>query len=174
MAKSTVDDEWVFARVADERRAMATVFDSLTEDQWSTASLCDAWTVRDMAAHLTMPLVTSTPTVLLALLKARGNFDKANVALTDDVARRHGRYLPQLLHTHAGSRFTPPSHGPLAPLTEITVHGLDVRTPLGLTRAADPEITRAVLDFLTTPAALRYRPTSASPPRSASAWALMP
>ena len=38
-----------------------------------------------------------------------------------------------LLHRKADSRFTPPGEGPEAPLTDVLVHGLDIRWPLGLT-----------------------------------------
>ena len=51
-----------FAQIAQERTMLADVLDGLTEDQWQTQSLCSAWTVHDVAAHLLMPLVYPRPT----------------------------------------------------------------------------------------------------------------
>lgn len=150
-----MDDDQLFAAIADERRVMADLLDTLTESQWATPSLCAGWTVRDVAAHLVMPLITPMPKFALAMAKARGSFDKANIALTGAVARKHGQALPAMLREHADSRFTPPGNGPLAPLTDITVHGQDIRRPLGLTREFDPERMAAILTFLTSPAAQR-------------------
>ena len=49
----------------------------------------------------------------------------------------------------AASRFTPPGAGPEAPLTDLLVHGLDIRWPLGLARELPEERVRASLTFLT-------------------------
>ena len=38
--------------MADERRAIATLLDSLNSDQLATASLCAGWDVKTVAAHL--------------------------------------------------------------------------------------------------------------------------
>ena len=37
----------------------------------------------------------------------------------------------------------------MAPLTDLTVHGQDIRRPLGLSRTFEADRQRAVLDFLT-------------------------
>ncbi len=102
-----------------------------------------------------MPLVTSKPTFVMAMLKTRGNFDKANLALTAGTVGRHGDNLPDLLRGNAESRFAPPVLGPRAPLTDVLVHGQDIRRPLGITRTFLPERQRAVLDLLTSRMARR-------------------
>jgi uncharacterized protein (TIGR03083 family) len=150
-----MDNAEMFAAAADERRELAELLDTLTADQWRAASLCQSWAVRDVAAHLVMPMVTSIPRFVAAMLAARGNFDKANIGLTARVADRHGDDVAGLLRANAASRFTPPGFGPIAPLTDVIIHGQDIRRPLGLRREIDPERQRAVLDFLVTPAAKR-------------------
>lgn len=67
--------------IADERRALADQLDGLTPEQWATPSLCSAWTVHDVAAHLVVPHVTSVPTFIVAIVAARGRFERANVVL---------------------------------------------------------------------------------------------
>jgi len=38
--------------IRTERLAFIDLLESLTEDQWQTPSLCSAWTVEHVAAHL--------------------------------------------------------------------------------------------------------------------------
>lgn len=150
-----MDDNAVFEGVAAERRALADVLDHLTQEQWNTPSLCEGWLVRDVAAHLIVPLVTPLRKFALALVKARGNFHVANQAVGAQTARDYGDRLPAALREHADSRFTPPGSGALAPLTDVIVHGQDIRRPLAITREFDPDRIRTVLDFLVSPAATR-------------------
>lgn len=138
-----------FAEIADERRAVADVLSGLTEEQQATASLCAAWTVHDVAAHLVMPLEVSMPRFLVTMLACRGDFDRANVRLTRQQARRPFAEIVEVLHRRAASRFTPPGSGPEAPLTDLLVHGLDIRWPLGLTRDLPEERVKTSLTFLT-------------------------
>ncbi|MGZ8178735.1 maleylpyruvate isomerase family mycothiol-dependent enzyme [Williamsia sp. SKLECPSW1] len=150
-----MDDDEVFAAIADERRMIADVLDTLDETQWATQSLCGEWDVRGVAAHLLAPTVTTIPEVIWLVLRARGDFEKSNVALTDRVVRSHGRQLPQMLRAKADHRFSPPGGGPLAPLTDLLIHGQDIRRPLGIDRTVRPDRLRASLDFLMSPAARR-------------------
>ena len=39
--------------IADERRTLASELALLNEDQWAVDSLCEGWTVKEVAAHLT-------------------------------------------------------------------------------------------------------------------------
>src|SRR5262245_31231050 len=120
----------VYEMIANERRALADVFDKLTPEQLRTPSLCDGWTVHDVAAHLIMPLETGIPSIALAILTARGDFDKANLKLTRKYAARPISDLVDSLRRNAGHRFTPPGAGPEAPLTDLLIHGQDIRRPL--------------------------------------------
>ena len=121
----------------------------LTTEQQATQSLCSEWSVHDVVAHLVMPLEVSTPRFLLAMLACRGNFDRANVRLTRELARRPFDEIIEVLRRKADSRFTPPGSGPEAPLTDLLVHGLDIRWPLGLPRDVPAERLHKALTFLT-------------------------
>ncbi|MCZ2860883.1 maleylpyruvate isomerase family mycothiol-dependent enzyme [Blastococcus sp. VKM Ac-2987] len=138
-----------FAEIADERRALAELMSGLTGEQRATQSLCSLWSVHDVVAHLVVPLVVSTPTFVRAMLVCRGNFDRANVRLAREQARRPFAELVEVLRDKADSRFTPPGLGPEAPLTDLLVHGLDIRWPLGLPRDIPEERVRTSLSFLT-------------------------
>ena len=140
-----------FAEIADERRITADFILTLDADQLATQSLCDAWNVQQVAGHLAMPLVTPMPTFVMALTKARGNFDRANDSLSRKVAKKSPSEIALILREKATNRFTPPGMGPLAPLTDLMVHGQDMRRPLKIPRDFAPARIMAVLDYLTDP-----------------------
>jgi uncharacterized protein (TIGR03083 family) len=142
-----------FAEIADERRGLADLLAGLTPEQQTAQSLCGDWSVRDVVGHLVVPLEVSAPRFLLAILAGRGNFDRANTRLAREQARRPFDDLIDVLRRKADSRFTPPGSGPEAPLTDLLIHGLDIRWPLGLARSIPDERLRTSLTFLTaTPA----------------------
>lgn len=128
---------------------MADLLAGLTAEQGRTPSLCEAWTVHDVSAHLIMPLEVSTARLAVTMLACRGDFDRANRRLTRRVAARPLDEIVGVLRQGAESRFTPPGAGPGAPLTDLLVHGLDIRWPLGLTRELPAARARASLEFLT-------------------------
>ena len=75
------------AEIAHERRAVADMLESLTDEQWATPSLAQGWTVRNVAAHLVMPFRYSMPKVMWQMMKAKGDFNK----VADRIARREAK-----------------------------------------------------------------------------------
>jgi uncharacterized protein (TIGR03083 family) len=146
-------DHW--SDIAAERRALADVLDGLTPAQWSTQSLCDAWTVRHVAAHLALGSKASLPRFLLAAVKAKGNFHRASEALTEVEAQRPTDEIVAEIRRSIDRRVAPPGMGSVAPLTDILVHSQDIRIPLGIPDDRPVEPWRGVLDFIVTPKARR-------------------
>jgi uncharacterized protein (TIGR03083 family) len=144
-----------FPRIAAQRRRICDMADSLSDDQLASASLCGAWTVKDVLAHLLMALETSTTTFVLAMARAKGDFARANVALTAKVAVRPASELIAGLRAKADSRFTPPGSDWHAPLTDNYIHAIDIARPLGLIAPADQADVPDILTFLLSPAARR-------------------
>ena len=138
----------IFSEIADERRGVADLMSGLTDEQLKAQSLCQEWTVHEVFAHLIVPLEVSLPRFMLAMLACGGSFDRANVRLTREQARRPSSELVEVLRRKAASRFTPPGAGPEAPLTDLRVHGLDIRWPLGLARDIPEERLRTSLSYL--------------------------
>jgi uncharacterized protein (TIGR03083 family) len=139
----------VYAEIASARRELADYLDTLDDEAWLTQSLCGNWTVRDVAAHLSMPLTTSVPRVMMAVAASGFSFDKANDKLSRErAAKLSPKELAAALRDNAEHRFKPPFLGPEAPLTELTVHASDIRRPLGDTVPVPKERAAAVLDFL--------------------------
>ncbi len=106
-----------------------------------------------MAAHLIVPLEVSITKFVLTMLACGGNFHHANIRLTGKQAQQPFEEIVEVLRSKADKRFTPPGAGPEAPLTDVLVHGLDIRWPLGLTRKIPAQRLIKSLTFLSTPAA---------------------
>jgi uncharacterized protein (TIGR03083 family) len=49
-----VEDDDVWAALDLQRQRTANVLEQLSDDEWQEPSLCPGWTVRDVAAHLTL------------------------------------------------------------------------------------------------------------------------
>lgn len=139
----------LFDWIADERRGIADRLETLTDEQWEVQSLCAAWTVREVAGHLLMPLVTPLPKFMVQMIRHRMDFDRTNIAVSKSVARRPTSEIIGGLRAHAGARFTPPGLGPESPLTDVLVHGEDMWRPLGLSRRIREDRQLKVLEYMT-------------------------
>lgn len=137
-----------FDLIAAERRRLADALDQLDPDDWQSPSLCQGWTVHQVAAHLNAPWSVSIPSVVLTIV---GSFSVDRGF--DRVARQLAHRLDPAsciagLRANADSRFTPPGAGPEAPLTDVLVHGGDILRPLGRSVDAGPEARTAMLRWL--------------------------
>jgi uncharacterized protein (TIGR03083 family) len=130
----------VFDMIVDERRHAADLFASLTPEQLSQPSLCDAWTMHEVAAHLTTFLRFGQAKIYLLGIVAMGaDFDRLNLWLTRRAARRPIDEIVKALRTRAGARTTIPMSGYDPVLTDLVLHDLDVRRPLGIARRLSEE-----------------------------------
>jgi uncharacterized protein (TIGR03083 family) len=148
-----VDDP--FALIASERRALADLVDGLSEAQLAAPSLCGAWTVKDVAAHLMAAEDGAVTEFLVAWVRGGFSFDKANQRMTAARASIPVPALTALMREHAESRFTPPTMDWHAPLTDVMIHREDIAVPLGLPSDRPVESWRHVLDFVVSPKARR-------------------
>jgi uncharacterized protein (TIGR03083 family) len=90
-----MDDTEVWSAVDRRRRAIVDLLTGLAPQEWDAPSLCEGWTVRDVAAHLTMPLLTMRQLTLLAV-RHPGRTNHLIREGSIDLARRHDP--GQLLH----------------------------------------------------------------------------
>jgi uncharacterized protein (TIGR03083 family) len=146
-------DHWT--TIAAERRALADQLDGLDDAQWATPSLCGEWTVHDVAAHLAGVNQIRISSVVVALVRSGFRFSRANVVLTARQAARPSGDIVADLRRLADGRFAPPGLGSVAPLTDILVHGQDIRVPLGLPTERPVEPWRDSLDFVVSKKARR-------------------
>ena len=120
-----------FPAVAEERRRIADFLDGLSDEQWDTASCCSEWTVAHVAAHLLVGPTKGIGGSLPAVVKARGNLDKANTIGAQEIIDAVGRDgLSAKLREIANDRFTVPFLGSEGVLIDVTLHGQDMARAL--------------------------------------------
>lgn len=132
------------------RHALADLLDGLTDEQWATPNVCGPWSVRDVAAHLTMGWNVSMPKFMLGMIRHRG-FDNFNREAGKKLGQRPTADIVADLRANAADRFMPPGEGPQAPLNDLLVHTAEIRSALGLEPAAPNDATPVVLNMLATP-----------------------
>lgn len=117
-----------------QRLRVAALLDELNDDEWRRPSLCHGWTVRDVAAHLTLQQLGlgQVPSVVGAVVRARGNLDRAvhDMACRRAVAMSTAQLIAEI-RGMVGSRRYNLGGTPLEPLIDIIVHGQDIAVPLG-------------------------------------------
>jgi uncharacterized protein (TIGR03083 family) len=126
-----VDEAW---RHIDQQRAdLAEFLDSLSDEQWATPSLCDGWTVRDVAVHLTHS-AASWPRMAWQAVRAGFRFnDMVARAARDDTSTP--AEVVTTLRGMVGGRRRPPGTAVVDPLMDVLVHGQDIAIALGVDRA---------------------------------------
>jgi len=147
----------VFAAVADERRSIAALIDSLAPDQLAAESLCAGWDIKTVAAHLVSDFADGFWGFIGSGIR-HGSIDRGIDALARRRARASAAEIADTLRRRADHKLSPPVTGPLSGLTDVLVHGADIRVPLGLAHRPDPQHVARVLDFLTGPTQLGFFP----------------
>ena len=143
-APVAMDTELVWKAIETERLNLADQLSELRDDQWVVPSLCEGWTVRDVAAHVTLAARIRPLMAVRGVLKARGNVHRyiANEALSHKGTPAE---LVAGLRAVAANRNVPPGAKPRDPLVDILVHGQDICRPLGIPRSMprDPAVEAA-------------------------------
>ncbi|MFC4146062.1 maleylpyruvate isomerase family mycothiol-dependent enzyme [Micromonospora mangrovi] len=139
----------VFDMIVDERRRAADLFSGLTADQLRRPSLCAGWTVHDVAAHLTTYLRFGQLKIYTAIVTTGADFDRFNLLLTRRAARLPIERIVARLRRGAASRTTIPRSGYDPVLSDLLLHDLDVRVPLGIRRDTPEDRLRVVFRHLT-------------------------
>ncbi|MFD6138784.1 maleylpyruvate isomerase family mycothiol-dependent enzyme [Promicromonospora sp. NPDC060271] len=145
----------VLVRTAANRRMLADFFDSLDDSGLDSPSLCDAWTVREVLAHLTMPFLVDLKGLIWRAVRARGSLDRASESIAAELATRPVGELTKVLRDHAEERVPAPGVGPMGQMADGCLHLRDCARPLGLADDVSVADWRMVLDWLPTRQASR-------------------
>ncbi len=136
-----VDAKW--AVIAGERRVLADLMEDRPDDDWGRPSLCGEWRVRDVVAHVALtPRSPGLGAILLAGLRARGDFDAVNRDLARAYAARAPARLVADLRETADSRRKPAITTLDNLLFDVLVHVQDVAVPLGIEHAMPLDAAR--------------------------------
>jgi uncharacterized protein (TIGR03083 family) len=132
-----VDGAW---RAIDAQRlSLAEMLDDLSEDEWRQPSLCAGWTVRDVAAHLTLQQIRLRDCAGV-ILRWRGTMHRTIA----HEARRRAAALPveriiAEIRGMVGSRRHNLGVTYKETLCDILVHSQDIAIPLGRPLPVPPE-----------------------------------
>jgi uncharacterized protein (TIGR03083 family) len=136
----------VWAVIHAERKALAANLDTLTPDQWSTPSLCDGWTVRDVLAHMTAAAKLTPPQFFIKLLTSGFSFE--TVQAKGIAAERGSSPAETLARFTAEVNSTQHPPGPTDTwLGEVIVQAEDIRRPLGIQHAYPTAAVVQVANF---------------------------
>jgi uncharacterized protein (TIGR03083 family) len=119
----------------------------LTPEQWGNPTLCELWTVKEVAIHTVSYDELSTAGLLGRFLKGRLNTDRINAIGVADYADRSPEQITALMRAHAKPHGLTGGFGGKIALTDGMIHQQDIRRSLGLPRTIDPERLRTALDF---------------------------
>jgi uncharacterized protein (TIGR03083 family) len=127
-----VNTDEVWAEIDAQRAGLADVLEPLTPEQWTSASLCEGWRVRDVAAHLTHSHMAPGKAMIEAI-KSGFRFDPMIRRLGIEDSRSQAQIVAAL-RVMVGSRRKVPMTSDRDPLMDILVHTQDITVPLGIDR----------------------------------------
>jgi uncharacterized protein (TIGR03083 family) len=137
-------DPWTIIHA--ERKALVDDLEWLTDEQWTTPSLCAQWSVREVLAHMAAT-AGMTPGKFLGGLMAAGF--RFNAMTARDVAKEM-KGTPADTLARFKDQLTATTHppGPIAAMIgESVVHGEDIRRPLGISHAYSAEALSQAASF---------------------------
>jgi uncharacterized protein (TIGR03083 family) len=135
---TALDRDQIWAVIGAERLRLAGLLDGLADRDWEQASLCDGWTIRDVAAHLTLQQLGPGAAIGM-MLSYRGDTDRAirERARQRAAAWPTGEIIAGIRAT-AGSRRHNFGVTHQETLIDILVHGQDIAISLGVVYPAPP------------------------------------
>jgi uncharacterized protein (TIGR03083 family) len=129
-----------------ERRALVADLEQLTDEQWSTPSLCALWSVHQVLGHMVATAKMTPPRFFARMAGSGFRFNSFTAA---GVVRETGGPPGETL-AHFKSQLNATTHPP-GPVTamvgEAVLHGEDIRRPLGIGRDYPTETLLTVADF---------------------------
>jgi len=137
----------------DEREGFASFLDGLTSQQWNSPTLCELWTVREVAIHTVSYDELTTGGLVGRFLKGRLNTDRINAIGVADYSDRSPQQITVLIRSYAQPHGLTGGFGGRIALTDAMIHQQDIRRSIGLPRTIDPERLRTALNFA------RFAPT---------------
>jgi uncharacterized protein (TIGR03083 family) len=139
-----MDSDTLWRHVDEQRTTLADLLDGLDDSQWRTPSLCEGWTVRDVAAHLAMAQ-SRLRDVLVPVATSVFSMDRM-IRRTATSSTLGHREITATLRSFVGSRRRAPFVQETEPLLDLLVHGQDICLPLGIDRPMPLDAARVAAD----------------------------
>ena len=138
------DELWTAAHAV--RRSLADELATLTPAQWAGPTLCAAWTVEDVVAHLTAVASIGRLRWMRSVVGARFDFDLHNARRLVEHRGATPSETLERFRAVVGASVGPSRHT-AAWLGEVVVHGQDLRRPLASTLTPPVGAVTAVARF---------------------------
>lgn len=143
-----MDRDTVWAHIHHERAALRETLAGLSPEQWEHDSLCQGWTVKDVALHVIAIAWTGWPQTLGIFGRNLGR--GYNTMIFREVKRMSADRTPESIladyTTYADSRHRVPTTTSIEPLIDVLVHHQDILRPLGLHHDMNPEAAARAAD----------------------------
>ncbi len=139
-----MDSDTLWGHIDSQRWALCDLLAGLNEEQWQQPSLCDGWSVRDVAAHLTFAQA-SLGDMFVPLIKAgfRTNVMIGRTAVTSPLNHEE---IISTLRGFRGTRRRVAVVSEKEPLLDILVHSQDIAVPLGIDHPMPADAAKVALD----------------------------
>ena len=124
-----MNDDELWAAIDEQRASIADLLEQLSEDEWSTPSLCAGWTVRDVAAHLTLQQL-GPGALLLSMVRHPGGINRVIRESARTQSKLPTSELVARIRATLGSRKHNFGVTKLETLSDVLVHGQDIALPL--------------------------------------------
>ena len=130
----------------EERTDLAAFLATLTPEEWSTPSLCDRWSVKDVVAHV----VSYEGLGAAGLIKrfVKGRVVHANEAGVEEFAPMSPQELLEFLNEHLEPSGLTAGFGGMIALVDGTIHHQDIRRALDRPRAIPVERLERILPLI--------------------------
>ncbi|MFF1275833.1 maleylpyruvate isomerase family mycothiol-dependent enzyme [Streptomyces marokkonensis] len=136
----------VWPLIRTERAALAADLAELTDQQWSTPSLCAGLSVREVLAHLTAGASLNAVSWMAGVIRCRFDFDKqVAMRLAEQLGATPGETLERFRRIVPST--TKPPLPAIAMLGETIVHAEDIRRPLGIRREYPIDVVTRTADY---------------------------
>jgi uncharacterized protein (TIGR03083 family) len=137
----------------DEREEFASFLDELTPQEWESPTLCELWSVREVAVHTVSYDELTTAGLVGRFLRGRLNTDRINGIGVAEYADSTPEHITAMIRANTDPHGLTGGFGGRIALTDGMIHQQDIRRSIGLPRTIDPERLRTALDFA------RFAPT---------------
>lgn len=146
MASTEIDKAGM---VAGCYAALADSLEAAGAEAWATPSPCEGWRVREVVAHVTMPVRYDEAAFVAELKAVDFDFTKLSNAVAARDAELAVEALLANLRDPALAAWTPPGGGVDGALSHAVIHGLDATAPLGRSGDLPSDAVAEVLAGLT-------------------------
>lgn len=145
----SVADDDLTSLVRETFLALADVLEKQPDSSWDGPSLCEAWRVRDVVAHVSTAARYAPAEYMAEVQADGGDFGRTLDRLAAQDGQLDREVLLENLRDDRLHQWIPPGGVQSGALTHAVIHGLDATVPLGIEGWLVDEARLKVLDVLT-------------------------